>query len=306
MVLAALLALSGACGSSSNSEVKPDGAAGATGAAGTTGTAGAGGTGGGTCAPRTTYTEASHLIVNVSWPAGLASMRGDGQLHVWGKVVYTANGNTLSGTLQACGISLPPTTLTALGGGGMIQIDVPDDKWEAPSMPRFQVDGTQTAWDIGATLNFSYVALIGFTMADAATAPWPQSYADITMTNDAEGDMHVGLTAVPRSGGTYKLPPTSIAQSARADQLYIVIRQVTSATLTRTACDQASGSATFMYLNNHVVGCHVMGGSDCVPPDDITFIDNNRAIYEITGATAQAKVVADTATCADVRAALPM
>jgi hypothetical protein len=303
MALAALLALAGAC-SSSNSEVKPDGAAGTSGAGGGGG-AGTTGTGGGPCPPRTTYTEASHLIVNVSWPAGIASMRGDGALHVWGKVVYTANGNTLSGMLQACGISLPATTLTPLGGGGMIQIDVPNDKWEAPSMPRFQVDGTQTAWDIGATLNFSYVALIGFTMADAATATWPTSHTGITMTNDAEGDMHVGLTAVPRSGGTYKLPPTSIAQSARADQLYIVIRQVASATLTRTACDQASGSAMFMHIDNHVVGCHVMGGSDCIT-DDITFIDNNRAIYEITGATAQTKVVADTATCADVRAALPM
>ena len=303
MALAALLALAGAC-SSSNSEVKPDGAAGTSGAGGGGG-AGTTGTGGGPCPPRTTYTEASHLIVNVSWPAGIAYMRGDGALHVWGKVVYTANGNTLSGMLQACGISLPATTLTPLGGGGMIQIDVPNDKWEAPSMPRFQVDGTQTAWDIGATLNFSYVALIGFTMADAATATWPTSHTGITMTNDAEGDMHVGLTAVPRSGGTYKLPPTSIAQSARADQLYIVIRQVASATLTRTACDQASGSAMFMHIDNHVVGCHVMGGSDCIT-DDITFIDNNRAIYEITGATAQTKVVADTATCADVRAALPM
>ena len=135
----------------------------------------------------------------------------------------------------------------------------------SPQHAAFQVDGTQTAWDIGATLNFSYVALIGFTMADAATAAWPTSYTGITMTNDAEGDMHVGLTAVPRSGGTYKLPPTSIAQSARADQLYIVIRQVTSATLTRTACDQASGSAMFMHIDNHVVGCHVMGGSDCMP-----------------------------------------
>jgi hypothetical protein len=60
-----------------------------------------------------------------------------------------------------------------------------------------------------------------------------------------------------------------------------------------------------MHLNNHVVGCHVMGASDCMPAD-INFIDTNRAIYEITGATAQTKVVADTATCADVRAALPM
>ena len=233
-------------------------------------------------------------------------MRGDGQLHVWGKVVYTASGNTLSGMLQACGISLPPTTLTALGGGGMIQIDVPNDKWEAPSMPRFQVDGTQTAWDIGATLSFSYVALIGFTMADAATARLAGLLHRHHDDERRRGRHARGADRGPaeRRPASRCRPPRSL-QSARADQLYIVIRQVTSATLTRTACDQASGSATFAHLNNHVVGCHVMGGSDCMPAE-INFIDTNRAIYEITGATAQTKVVADTATCADVRAALPM
>ena len=296
--LAALLALAGACGSSN---AKSDGAAGTGGGGGTGGT----GIDAGPCDPRTAYTEASHLIVNVSWPAGTASMRGDGQLHVWGKVVYTASGNTVSGELQACGISLPPTTLTALGGGGTIQIEVPNDAWEAPSMPRFPIDVTQTSWDVGSTVNLSYTALIGFTMADPSTAPWPTSYTGITMINDAEGDMHAGLTAIPRSGGTYTLPPTSILQTARADQLYIVIRQVTSAMLTRTACDQASGTATFAFLNNHVVGCHIMGASDCMP-NDVNFIDNNRTIYDITSATAETKVVADTATCADVRAALPM
>ena len=130
-------------------------------------------------------------------------------------------------------------------------------------------------------------------MADAATAPWPTSYTDITMTNDAEGTCTWGSRR-SRGAAGYTLPPTSIAQSARADQLYIVIRQVTSATLTRTACDQASGSATFTHLDNHVVGCHVMGGSDCMPNDEVTFIDNNRTIYAITSATAQTKVVADT------------
>ena len=185
-------------------------------------------------------------------------MGGSGQVHVWGKVVYTASGNTLSGTLQACGIALPPTTLSALGGGGMIQIEVPNAAWDAPSMPRFQVDGTQTGWNVGSTLSFSYAALVGFTIANPTTAAWPASYTGITMTNDAEGDTHVGLTAVPRSGGGFTLPPTSILQTSRADQLYIVVRQVTSATLTRTACDQASGSATFAHFNNHVVGCHVM------------------------------------------------
>ena len=85
--------------------------------------------------------------------------------------------------------------------------------------------------------------------------------------------MHVGLTAVPRSGGGFTLPPTSILQTSRVDQVYIVVRQVTAAMLTRTACDQASGSATFAHFNNHVVGCHVMGGADCMPAE-INFVDH--------------------------------
>jgi hypothetical protein len=48
-----------------------------------------------------------------------------------------------------------------------------------------------------------------------------------------------------------------------------------------------------------------MGASDC-SPTEVNFIDTNRTIYEITSATAQTKIVAETATCADVRAALPM
>jgi hypothetical protein len=299
VALASLLALVGACGSS-NTEVKPDGGGGASGAAGVPGTGG-----GAACEPRATYTEASHLIVNVTWKAGLASTAGSGQIHLWGKVLFTADGDTLSGTLQACGLVLPATTLNALGGGGLIQIDVPTTSWDAPGTPRFQVDGTQTGWNVGSTLSYGYAALVGFTMSDPATAPWPSSYTAITMTNDAEGDTKPGLTAFPRGSAGYTLPPTSIAQQARADELYIVVRQVTSATLTRTACDQTAGSATLAHLDNHVIGCHVMGGAAC-SPTEVNFIDQNRTTYDLVGATVQTKIVAETATCADVRAALPM
>ena len=48
-----------------------------------------------------------------------------------------------------------------------------------------------------------------------------------------------------------------------------------------------------------------MGASDC-SPTEVNFIDTNRTIYDITSATAETKVMPDTATCADVRAALPM
>ena len=82
------------------------------------------------------------------------------------------------------------------------------------------------------------------------------------------------------------------------------MRQVTSAMLTRTACDQASGSATFTHFNNHVVGCHVSGATTACQRDQLR--RQNRTIYQIISATAQTKIVAETATCADVRAALPM
>ena len=300
-MLAALLASAIGC---SSSPAKGDAAAGATGTAGTGGATGSGGSIGGDCTPLTAYTEASHLIVDVSWPAGTASVKGSGQLHIWGKAAFTPSGNTLTGTLQACGIVLPATTLTALGGGGMILIEVPTAAWDAPSMPHFQVDGTQTGPNIGDTLSYGWAALVGFTMDNAATAPWPTSNTGITMTNDAEGDNHPGLTSIPRSGTGYTLPPTSILQTSRADQLYIVTRQVTSVTLTRTACDETSGSATFTHLDNHVIGCHIMGGSDCTTEQN--FIDQNRAIYDITGATAKTKIVDANATCDDVRVALPM
>jgi hypothetical protein len=305
--LGTLLALAGVCGGgggcgTSNTEVRPDG-----GGAGTTGGAGATGTGGngGPCAPRTTFAEASHTVVNVSWRAGLASTAGSGQVHLWAKTVVTASGNTLTGTLQACGSVLPATTLGALAGGGMLLIEIPDAAWDAPSMPRFELEATQTGWDVGSTVTYAYAALIGFTMNDPATAPWPMDYTGITMTSDAESDGSPGLTAVPRSGAGYTLPPTSILQNARVDRIYSVLRNVASTTLTRTSCDQTSGPVTFTHFENHVIGCHVMGGSDC-SPDAVEFVDDNRTIYEVAGATARTKVVAETATCADVRAALPM
>ena len=80
---------------------------------------------------------------------------------------------------------------------------------------------------------------------------------------------------------------------------------VVSAMLTRTSCDEASGPATFMHFDNHVVGCHVSGGGAC-SSSEVKFIDDNRTVYAVTSGTMATKVVPATATCADVRAAFPM
>jgi hypothetical protein len=269
------------------------------------------GTGGssGSCPPRPAFTEASHTILQVKWDAGSATSAGTGVVHLWAKAAWTANGNDLAGTLKACGSALPPASLTQLAGGGMILIEIPNAAWDAPSMPSFSLTQTQTGWNVGSMASNSYAVMIGYTMANGATADWPTSHTDIAMTQDSDGDMNPGLTGVPRNGGGYVLPPTSaigaVLNGARADKVYLVTRNVATNMMTRTSCDESSGTTTFTHFDNHVVGCHVSGGGECMP-SEVDFIDTNRTKFQVMSATIATKIVADGATCADVRTALPM
>jgi hypothetical protein len=158
-------------------------------------------------------------------------------------------------------------------------------------------------------VSFTYTALVGFSDPNGAPATWPASYSDIAMTNDFDGDMHPGVTGVPRSGGGFLLPPTSAlgapSPGPRADKLYLVDRNMASALLTRTSCDDASGISTFMHFDNHLIGCHVSGGAACTPTE-VKFIDDNRTTYTVSSATTSATTIQDGATCADVRNKLPM
>jgi hypothetical protein len=278
-----------------------------TGGAGMTGGAGTGGNGEvtGGCPDRRNYTEAAHAVLEVTWPAGAGSLAGRGEAHIWTKTALTVNGNAISGQLQICGSVLPATMLAASLGNASILMDIPDAAWDAPSMATYLVTGTQTGVGIGASLSESYVVLTGFEMPDAATAAWPASYSAITMTRDPDGDALPGLTAIPRKGGAYILPPTSAVGAALglgADKVSLISRSVVSHQVTRTSCDEAAGTATFKHFDNHIVGCHLSAGAACAPAD-VMFLDDNRPIYTVESATVKAKVVADAATCAEIRAA---
>lgn len=281
-----------------------------TGGAGTGATSSGGSSDGGSsggCPERRTYTEAAHAVLEVTWPAGAASLAGHGQAHIWTKTSLTVNGNAITGQMQICGSVLPATMLGSALGGASILMDIPDAAWDAPGMATTPVTGTQTGAGIGATTSESYVVLTGFDMADAATAPWPASYSAITMTRDPDGDSLPGLTAIPRKGGTYILPPTSAVAAALgvgADRVSLVTRSAVSHVVTRTSCDEAMGTATFAHFDNHIIGCHVSGGSACAPAE-VMFLDDNRPIYTVVSATVKTKIMADTATCAAIRTALP-
>lgn len=337
--IATLVCAAAGCGGGSNSEVKQDAGAGgasdgggtagtsgaggttgggaggqasggggatasggATGTAGATGAGGSGGTPGG-CPALTSYSQAEHIIMNVTWPNTLGTSGGTGQVHVWAKTTFTASGNNLMATSQACGSVLPPTGLNAIAGGGSVLIQIPDATWDLPSMPRFQFSATQTGWNTGSTISYTSTAPIGVTLTDPTNGAWPGT---ITTAVDADADMSPGYTALPAATAGHVLPPTSLNAAAnRADRVDIATRNVFMVTATRDACDHAKGPVTVAHFDSHVVGCHVSGGNDCTTAQ-ANFVDQNRTIYQAGASTIELKVVPAAATCADVRTALPM
>jgi hypothetical protein len=328
------------CSGASNSEIKSDaavagtggsGAGAAVGSGGTTpGTGGAGGvtgvgtggvgvvgTGGaaggttGTCPALTSMTLAQLTVMDASWAGSTATSAGTGKIYLWNLVKLTANGNQLSGQTQSCGTVLPAFSLTGAGqlvtGGTMVLVEVPHAVWETPTIPKFPTTGSFSGWNPGSTLTIDgTIALVGLTLTDPRAA-WPASYTALS-TVDADGDTKPGITAVPRNGGGYVLPPTGLGlfgSAPQADQIYLASRTMLTVAGRFDTCTAMSGTSTVPFFDSHVVGCHIRGGADCTPAQ-IDFVDQSRTIYQIGSATFAAKQVPDTATCAQVRAALPM
>jgi hypothetical protein len=270
---------------------------------------GPGGDPGEACEARESWTEALHYTLEVTWPATTAGESGTGTINIWSRLSLTADGNALELGLHACGSVLPETNLTIAGrlatGGEKVLIEVPEAVWDAPSIPITMASGEHAGFEVGSSFEFSYVSLLGVTMADPMGA-WPASGAGMDVF-DLEEDGADGYTAVPRSGGGYVLPPTAVGlggSAPSADQVHLISRQAMTLTGTRTSCDEHSGTAEVSAFDNHVVGCHIEGGSAC-NADQTSFVDENRMRYMVTSATYEAKAIADDASCADVRAALP-
>jgi len=298
----------GAVGTGTGGAGRVDASGNATGGAASGGAAGRDGAQGG-CWSRARTVLATHEVFNVTWPAGPATLAGAGEIHLWGKMVLSQDGNTLSGTSRLCGMRLPPIDLNPMLGAGALLLEVPDAAWDVAMPPTVHIEATQSGDEVGSTVSYAYAATVGFSETGSTPAPWPISYTGVSPISDADADGHPGLTGAAHVGAGYVLPPTSLLSAVgpgpRADLLYLVERNVATTQLVRTSCDEASGSTTSLHFDNHIVGCHVSGGGECMPLE-VKFIDDNRTIYAVTKGTTTAKVIADDATCADVRAQFPV
>ncbi|HLK37613.1 MAG TPA: hypothetical protein VKU41_12725, partial [Polyangiaceae bacterium] len=206
---------------------------------------------------------------------------------------------------------------TMLTGGELYGIRFPDSLFDMNYLPSFTINGTVSASTVGATYTSQpAAALLGLTLTNAATATWP---ATVTTEVDQDKDMNPGVTASVATGTNasnvqYMNVPLDIFKTARADKLYLAIRQVTQITATVSDCDHAAGTVAIPQLpsgsgnyaiNSHIIGCEVAGGTTNCSTQQAQFVDNNGPIFTPSSTTFSSARVAAGATCATVRSQFP-
>jgi hypothetical protein len=261
-------------------------------------------------------TWGSEITIDVSWTPGGAQAiilaPGSGVIKQWVLSTRVQSGTTLTDTATVCGIQLPDFSSTAITGGELYGIRFPNSLFDGSFLPSFTITGTVSASTAGSMYtSTASAALLGLTLASPTTATWP---ATITTQVDQDVDGHPGVTANVASGTGYSNVPLDIFKTARADKLYLAIRQVTQISATVTDCNHASGTVSIPQLpsgsgtyaiNSHIIGCEVAGGTTSCNATQTQFLDGNGPIFTPSTSTFSSARLAAAATCATVRAQFP-
>jgi len=247
------------------------------------------------------YTRASRAAIELIWPATIGIEGGTGTLIAWSKIKYIRQPDGTTRTeSHACGTLTPTVTTSAVAGGLKSSMQVPLTAYDQPSMPMYS--GTLTAAGTMSILDPGPM-VIGAALSDDSGA-WPATEA--LMPFDHDGDGAPGLTALPITGAGYLTPPSSVSQTEFLDGVYIASRVRLKVPLAENVCASMQQAAlepvSFDYT---IVGCHVEARGDCTAAE-ARFISTQSPKFKAgkSGSWLEAEVAAS-ATCADVRAALP-
>lgn len=260
-----------------------------------------------------TGTWASYITVPVTWPASIVLLAGSGMLQQWNLTIQTQEPGSLSVSSSSvpCGIFLPDLQSNFFQANAKFGIRFPDALFDDGGIPptNFVINAVLTNDGIGFATD-PFAILIGLTLPNATTAPWPGAQAQL---EDHDGDKHPGITVLPATGAGYSLPPGSSNpfDTNRADLLYIAERTISAINGPIRDCDRLDGNVVIESVNGKpaidstVVGCHKQDGSECTA-DDAAFIDTNRPQFTPSGPGTIVNVrVPDGSTCAYVRALFP-
>jgi hypothetical protein len=276
-----------------------------------------------------TGTWGASISIDVTWAAGgvfdIVIAPGSGTIKQWIVSTRTVSGTTVTDTAKLCGIQLPDFHGNPMLVDETYGIRFPDSLFDTTKLTPFTINGTVSGSTSTATYTTTPAAvLLGLTLPNPTTAVWP---ATITTANDQDLDGEPGVTANVAQGTGYSDVPLDFSvvldpqAVARADRLYLAIRQVTSIAATFTDCDHASGTVTVPQItdpttqdkkyaiDSHVIGCGLTGSTtDCTTTGlnaQSPFVDANQPIFVPSTTTfTSARLPANTS-CATVRTTLP-
>ena len=248
---------------------------------------------------RERFTFAVRTSLDMTWPDAIGTLAGRGKLRAWGKVTLAPSADGVRWEEAPCGVALPVVTTTPLVDGIKLFNEVPTRTFDVPSMPRSS--GVAT-WRDGM-LAWDSVTILGSRLSDPR-AKWPQRRSLMLVDHDADG--RPGITALPRDGAGFGLPPIDIGQTQHADAIYIAARIALRVSVSALGCEGAAqGSAAPLSFDYTIVGCHAVDSGEC-PESSINLLGNNSPEFEL-GANGEwsARPIAESASCLEVVAALP-
>jgi hypothetical protein len=274
---------------------------------------------GAACPPQTHEVIGIKVALEANWSStpgtvGCEVASGcNGTISVWLMSQFDVSGQMVTGTTTTCGNQTPVLTLSQLGseaagvqsGAAHLDVEFPSSVWAAvamnPMKPPVPSTGVLGGWNLGSSLKidptFASFGLAPSSPLNTASATWPASESGIPSTDitDDDDDGHPGITATPSSTDGNILPPTGLSTSPPyaplADALYLALRSEISFYGRATSCTEFSGTASAPLFNNHVIGCHLQGGGDCVQTQ-WDFVDQMSTVYVGSGVTIPAGVEA--------------
>ncbi len=258
------------------------------------------------CPTQATGTSATKITVDLTWDATIGVLGGAGELVIWIKSDLTFDGNEVTGVVAPCGSYVPPVQANALLGGAKVQPIIPDSLWDSGLIPTNPAHGTVSGSNIGATITMDPSGqALGVLMNDPLNDLWPATWQELN-TVDVDQSGWPGTTAYPAVGEGFGPPPLDIFPNGpKASELHLATRTVFELQGKRDTCTSAKGDVIVHHFDSHVVGCVVEGGGPC-SVGQVNFIDHNRNDYIIGEARYEMTQVSDGASCAEVRATLPM
>jgi hypothetical protein len=242
------------------------------------------------------------LAIPVTWSGTSVLAAGSGTYSWWSKLVLTQGGNTLTGTVVACGESVPDFASVPFIGENY-GVTYPNTVFDGTPLPSTSTSGTVSATSPGSMFALARSAiLVGVSLADPVYGAWPSAGALLNF--DGDGDGKPGVTAPYKSGGSYDAAPVNSLGTARASRAYLASRAVFTLNGTLDSCSLSTGTASVQDIDYHTIGCWLTSSRDCAS-GDWGYLDNNGPDYQVNPATYRLVKLPGAGTCAEVRAAAP-